>query len=227
VPFSLLLLMLAAPAVVVGLLLAFHDVFTVFGVYHLGICLVLPLVANVAGARMTVAEHGARLGLTGRGTGRAMILGLVLALVMGGGMLGVFALWGERLLAGNAVVETLADWGAPPARHGPLFVFMALGNAPAEELFWRGFVASEMPDTVSRPQRLLLPSICYASYHAATVLLFIPDARVAFLMLAAVLMAGTFWAWLRERTGSVWPSLLSHTGATLAYMAVARPLLDI
>ena len=49
---------------------------------------------------------------------------------------------------------------------------------------------------------------------------------VALLFMVAIFVAGLGWGWLREKTGSVWPALLSHAGAAGAYMAVARPLLE-
>jgi membrane protease YdiL (CAAX protease family) len=39
-------------------------------------------------------------------------------------------------------------------------------------------------------------------------------------MTCGVLGAGLFWGWLRRRTGAVWPALLSHGGAVIAYLAV-------
>jgi membrane protease YdiL (CAAX protease family) len=48
---------------------------------------------------------------------------------------------------------------------------------------------------------------------------------VAVLFMAAIFAAGFGWGWLREKTGSVWPALLSHAGATVGYMIVAPPLL--
>jgi membrane protease YdiL (CAAX protease family) len=58
-----------------------------------------------------------------------------------------------------------------------------------------------------------------------TIQALVPVPWLAALMLAAVFGAGVGWAWLRERTGSVWPALLSHGAATTAYMLFARPSL--
>ena len=42
----------------------------------------------------------------------------------------------------------------------------------------------------------------------------------AIVMTAGVLAGGLIWGWLRQRTGSVWLPLLSHTGGVFAYLAV-------
>lgn len=221
----LLLLMLAAPAAVVVALLVFHDVFAVFAVYHVGICLLVPALVNLAGRSTGWRGHVDRLGLAGPGARRGVTLGAGLGLASAALVLGAFELRGAAWLADNNVAGTLASWGAPPARWPALMVFMVAVNGPAEELFWRGFVATELTTARSRIVRLLVPSLCYASYHAATVLLLVRSAEAAVLMLVAVLAGGILWAWLRERTGSTWPALLSHAAATAAYMAVAWPLL--
>ena len=220
------LILALPPALVVAGLLVLHDVFAVFALYHVGACLVLPAVVNLAGRRTGWVEHIATLGLTGPGTRRGLLLGAVLAAASVALVLGAFALRGTAWLAGNAVTDALASWGAPPGRWPAVVFFMVMVNGPAEELYWRGFVATELAEARSRAARLLLPSACYASYHGVTVLLLVRSIEAAALMLAAVLVGSVFWAWLRERTGSVWPALLSHTAATAAYMAVAWPLLE-
>lgn len=224
-PGSLLLLMLAAPAIVIVTLLVFHDVFAVFACYHVGICLLVPATMNLVRRRMGWAGHAGSLGLTGPGTRRGLALGALLGAVSIVVVLVAFRLRGAEWLAGNTVTDALESWGATSDRWTALVLFMVVVNGPAEELFWRGFVATELVDIRSRTVRLLVPAACYASYHAVTVMLLVRSPEAAALMLAAVLGGGVFWAWLRERTGSVWPALLSHAAATAAYMAVALPLL--
>ena len=119
----------------------------------------------------------------------------------------------------------LAAWQVDPAHLGGLLLFMALVSGPAEELFWRGFCAAELATVPSRALRLLVPSLLYASYHAATVPRLLRQRGLAVPVLVAVTGAGLTWAWLRERTGSIWPALLSHAAAAAAYTAVAGDLL--
>jgi membrane protease YdiL (CAAX protease family) len=216
-----------APLAVVLPLVLRHDLFAVFGLYHLGFCLVLPLLVNLGGRRLSWRDHLEYLGLTGPGIRRNLAIGLGLAVVLGGGTLLVFELLGDRLLAGQNIAGTLADWGVGPARLSAMFWFMILVNGPAEELYWRGFVHREL-DVAARPfPRIAIIAAGYASYHAVTVYLLAGSVAVAGLFLAAIWLAGLGWSWLRLRTGSVWSPLLGHAGAVLGYMLVAHPYLGI
>lgn len=224
-PRSLLILMIAVPLAVAGLLLAGAGVVPVYAGYQVGVCLVLPLIVDLGRRRWGWRRHLAHLGLVGPGTGRAFGLGLALAAVAAGGILGFFAWGGERFLTAAQVTRALAAWGIRPGDLTGLVPFMAVVSGPAEELFWRGFCAAELRPHPSRWLRLGLPSFLYASYHAATVPALLPSPLLTGVALAAVAGAGLAWAWLRERTGSVWPALLSHGAAAGAYMVVARQLL--
>jgi len=219
--------LLGAPAVVVASLLVGRNVFAVFAVYHLGFCLILPAVHNFLRRRFTFSDHLEFLGLTGPGTVRGLILGLGLGVILAGGTILVFRLSGKIFLADHNVPEVLDRWGADQGNMPLLFWFMTLVNGPAEELYWRGFVHTEMSDRKPRMATILLIAVCYAGYHGVTVFLLVADLPVALLFLAAILVTGLGWGWLREKTGSVWPALLGHAGAAAAYMIVARPLMDL
>lgn len=218
--------LLGAPASVIACLLLWQNVFAVFVVYHLGFCLLLPATRNILGRRFTYQAHQDFLGLTGPGTVRGLLLGLGLGAVLATVTILAFRWFGESFLADHNIPGILANWGVDQANLPLLFWFMVLANAPAEELYWRGFLHTELKDRQPRTGTILLTAACYASYHGVTVYLLIANLPVALLFMAAILAAGFFWGWLREKTGSVWPALLGHAGAAAAYMIVARPLLE-
>ena len=224
-PRGLLLLMIMAPAAVAAALLSGRGALVVFGLYQVAVCLLLPAVTNLGVRRWSWRRHARHLGLTGPGTSRGIGLGLLLAVVTAGAVLGFYAVVRIRGLEAGGVQAALAAWQVDPAHLGGLLLFMALVSGPAEELFWRGFCAAELAKVPSRALRLLVPSLLYASYHAATVPRLLPSAVLAVPLLVAVTGAGLTWAWLRERTGSIWPALLSHAAAAAAYTAVAGDLL--
>ncbi len=218
--------LLAAPAVVVACLLLWRNVYAVFIIYHLGFCLLLPAFVNLRKRGLSFADHLAFLGLTGSGTLRGFLFGLGLGVALAAGTILVFRWFGEIFLAGQSVPAVLSAWGVDRGNMPLLFWFMVLVNGPAEELYWRGFVHAELKDRQPRTNTILLIAVCYASYHGVTVFLLVGDILIAGLFLAAILAAGFGWGWLREKTGSVWPALLGHAGASAAYMIVARPLLE-
>jgi len=217
---------LGAPASVVGALFIWQDVFLVFAAYHLGFCLVLPLWRNLGLRRGSWRDHFGSLGLTGPGTSRGMALGLALGLFLATAAIGFFRWQGGNLLASQEVGPVLAGWGVDESNQALMFWFMILVNGPAEELYWRGFVHSGLRDRRPRWATLLLVAGCYASYHGVTIGWLVTDRWVALLFTAAILVMGFLWGVLRERTGSVWPALLSHWAAAAAYMWVARPLMQ-
>lgn len=225
-PRPLLLLMIAAPAVVAAALLSGRGVPAVFGLYQGGICLLLPAVTDLGVRRWSWSRHARHLGLSGPGTVRGIGLGLLLSAVAAGGVMVLAAAARGRLPIPGDLAAALAAWGVGSADLGGLVLFMALVSGPAEELFWRGFCAAELAAVPARPLRLLVPSLLYASYHAATVPRLLQSPALAVPVLVGVAGAGLAWAWLRERTGSVWPALLSHGAAAGAYTAVARHLLE-
>ena len=72
---------------------------------------------------------------------------------------------------------------------------------------------------------MAVSTLAYTSYHTVTIGTLIPGWTVAAVFTLLVFAAGLFWARLRLRYDSVWPALLSHTGATLGYMAVCYQIL--
>lgn len=218
--------MLGAPLSVPLTLLFLHNVLAVLAVYHITFCLLLPLLYNLVVRRISLRNHLRQLGLTRRTTLRGFLWGVSLAILLGGGTLLSFHLLGDTFLRDNAVAQVLVDWGVTSTNLSWLFWFMVLINGPAEELFWRGFIHTRLQSMPNRRLALILPSACYASYHGVTVFLFLSSVWVAGFFLLNIFAVGLFWAWLRERTDSVWPSLISHGAASAAYMIVAMPLLD-
>jgi len=212
--------MILAPTTVAVCLLALHDVWATFLCYHVLICLGIPLADSLVHRKRTFTGHLAYLGLAGPHWRRGVAAGLLLGLGSGGAVVGGFALWGEELLAGNRILEILADWGAGRERLFAMSVFLILGNGLAEELFWRGYLHRLLETVRRRWLAIGLPAACFASYHVATISRFVDSAATAGLFLGTVLGAGILWGWLRERTGSVWPALLGHNGATAGYVVV-------
>ncbi|MEN8007729.1 MAG: CPBP family intramembrane glutamic endopeptidase [Candidatus Krumholzibacteriota bacterium] len=158
---------------------------------------------------------------------RGLVYGFMLAVLLAGGTVLAFRWFGDLFLADQNVPAVLADWGVNQANLRILFWFMVLANGPAEELYWRGFVHTELSAQQPRFGTILLTATCYASYHGVTVYLLIANLPVALLFMAAILAAGLGWGYLREKTGSVWPALLGHAGAVIGYMVVARPLMGM
>jgi membrane protease YdiL (CAAX protease family) len=215
------LLMITAPVAVIMSLGLLRSVWAVFAIYHLGICLLGTWLLGRGGE----VPLPVRLGMVseprcGAESRRKLLLGLATGLGGGGLLLLANALLGGRYLEAERVAGAMADWGVRPAQVPLAAAFMVLVNGPAEEVFWRGYVQHRL-GPLERPfPALAVPSLWYASYHAVTVLLFLNSALMAAGILAGIFLSGCGWAWLRWRTGSLWPSLISHQLLTVAYVAI-------
>ena len=224
-----LLLAIAAPLAVILGIERLRSVWWTFAMYQVSICLVAPAIESRLRGR-SWRQHAALLGLTDASDDRrrshhgwtpAIILGLVTALVTGG----FLVLTGDRFLDPDRLESTVAGWGVPPEQVLMMLVVMTMLNAAAEELFWRGYFPGRVTETRPglRPPialTVILPALLYASYHAATIGHLVADTSGVVIMTGGVLAAGLFWGWLRQRTRSVWPPLLSHGGGVLAYLTV-------
>jgi membrane protease YdiL (CAAX protease family) len=215
------LLAVLGPLLVFVGLAGLGSVAAVFASYHLGLCLLVPaLLARREG--LGLSEHVRRLGLSGPGTRRGIVLGLALGPCFALAAPAAFVLTPELFPAADRLRAVLQDWSVDPARFGLVFAFLVLCNGPAEELFWRGYLQERL---VSGRCQAVWLVLLFASYHVLTVGRLAPGPSAAASMLGGIVLAASLWTWTRHRWGSVWPALLSHAGATVGWAAVAWHLL--
>lgn len=205
-----------APVVVVGGL-QLQRASLVFLSYHVGLCLLVPWLLSWRRG-LCWRGHLAALALAPRG----VTVGLVGALVLAALPPALATLMPSLLPDAAQLGRVLDRWGLDADRLGPVLLFLALVNGPAEELFWRGWLPTRLGTGV-RPTIAL--SLLFASYHAVTVVALAPGMSAAVVMLAGVAAATGIWAWMRWRWGSVWPSLLTHLGASVGYALVAGDIM--
>ena len=223
-----LLLAIAAPLAVIVSIAYLNSVLWTFAIYQVFFCLVAPAVESRLNGRGW-REHAVLVGLRRRKTDDgsassrrvilAIALGLITMLVTGG----FLVITRDRFLNPGRLESTLAGWGVSSEQVLIVLAIMAVLDPAAEELFWRGYFPGRVELAIpSSPAALTvgLPAALYASYHAATIGRLVGDTSGVVVMTGGVLGAGLAWGWLRQRTHSVWPALLSHTGAVIAYLAV-------
>jgi len=229
-----------APVVVVACIEVLHSAWWTFALYQMGICLVFPAIESRLKGR-SWRDHAEMLGLVqgrdefGKGSGDSVArsgtgvrhpMGVAVALGVGTAVAtaAFLLLTRDRFLDPERLEATVSGWGVPPEQILLALGFMAVVNAPAEELFWRGYFPGRIARIHShrRPPLWLavfLPAFLYASYHVATISRLVGTLPGTLWMAGGVLGGGLLWGWLRWRTGSVWPALLSHSGGVLAYLA--------
>lgn len=197
----------AAPVWVAVSLLWWRRLEPVFLGYHVGLGLVLPLAC------------GWRAGDLRR---RGLTAGAVLGLVFGLAPLAAWRLMPDVFPDAARLADVLTGWQLDPARPGWALVFLAVVNGPAEEVLWRSWLPSRLG---TGRLTLGILAVLFTSYHAVTIGALAPSPVGVALMLGSVLGAAIFWTWTRRRFGTLWPALLTHTGATLGYLTVCQLIL--
>ncbi len=214
------ILMIAAPLAVLVGLTVFRSIFFVFIAYHIIIALLFPLLDSLFLRRFTVKDHFRLIGALPKRSFSGIIAGTVCALVMGGGTVLGFILWGDFFLKNNNVIDGISDWGVPSHALVYMMGFMVLYNGVGEELFWRGYVQRRLRDKYKPWIAVLVAALFYTGYHPLTVYTFFGSVPIAAFITFMVFFAGLIWGWLRYRFDSTWPAILGHVGATVGYMAV-------
>ncbi len=208
---------LAALSVVVTLAVL-RRIDLTLALYHLGICLLLPLCDSLWGRHLPLSGHLRLIGLAGPGAGAGIAVGLVMLLLFGGATYGALSLARGWLLDGPRIAAALAEWGVPPESMRRLSLLLVAGNGAAEELFWRGWVQGRLRATAGPGLAIGLTTALFTVYHVYTLERLVGGGAALGLSVLAVALASVTWGWLRELTGSVWPPLLAHSAATAAYL---------
>jgi len=211
-----------APVFVVVGLYVLHSLPSVLATYQIGLGLVWSLFVARRLARRTWPEHLRDLGLTGPAPVRGVRLGLALGTLFFAAPIVRWLVWPDWSPGAAHLREVVAGWGVDRRAPGVALAVLALVNGPAEELLWRGYLQHRLlHGRADFWRRALVLSVLFTSYHTVTIGALAPTGASLAGRLAVVLGAGLFWAWSRRRWGSLWPALLSHTGATFGYVTVA------
>lgn len=142
----------------------------------------------------------------------------------------------------QALAQQVADPGQLPTAAPALFVMsyslkaatlgmaMSCLTALGEEIGWRGFLVPELAKRYSFTGAALISGIVWAVWHYPAILLL--DGQTAGaprwfgLLCFTVLVMGlsVVLAWLRLRSGSVWPAVLLHASHNVWIQTVLNPL---
>jgi len=159
--------------------------------------------------------------LRGEGWGWGETRWNALAYVLPLGYAGVA--YGAVWLAGLGGVD-LARFKASVPVFFLLGTFQSLLSATGEELGWRGFLVPTLARTTSFGRTALLSGAVWAAWHMP--LIFFADYNggtpgwySAFWFAVMVVSLGVPFAWLRLRSGSVWPAAILHAAHNLFVQA--------
>jgi membrane protease YdiL (CAAX protease family) len=103
-----------------------------------------------------------------------------------------------------------------------LGLFLAGMHSLMEEYYWRWFVFGELRHRVPAALAIALSSLAFMAHHVIVLAAFFPrqffTATLPFALCVAV--GGAVWAWLYQRTGTIYSSWISHLLVDAAILAV-------
>lgn len=157
--------------------------------------------------------------------------GLAFGLAVGvaGIALYAWALRNSRLFenAPYAISAKLASFGADsPARYIVFTAFLAIVHSLLEEYYWRWFVFKKLRNRFGFFVANGAASIAFAAYHAVLLAAFFPGHFLILVtpLCVCIAVGGFVWAWLYERTDSIYAPWLSHLLIDAAIFAVGYDL---
>jgi len=148
-----------------------------------------------------------------RGVGLGLAFGVLVAL-------GTIVLYYVFLRDTSVFQDSPAKIRAKLAEYGlnsPLgFIVFAIGvtvpHSLLEEYYWRWFVFGQLRQRLTMPAAVALSSAAFAAFHIFPLNAYLPghffSAVLPFAFCVGV--GGAVWAWLYERTGTVYAPWLSH-----------------
>ena len=98
-----------------------------------------------------------------------------------------------------------------PLKYLAMGVFYALGHSLAEEYYWRWFVFGQLRRLVKLGPAIVISSLGFMAHHVIVLATLFPgDPWLVLLFSAAVAVGGAVWAWLYQRSGSLYGPWFSH-----------------
>lgn len=158
---------------------------------------------------------------------RGLTLGLAFGLVVAGGTIGLYSILAHtpRLL-GNAVVRVRAkveEFGIDtPATYLLFALFISVAHSLLEEYYWRWFVFGKLCAFLARWPAIIVSSLAFMAHHVIVLGVYFPDRfwSMAVPLSLGVASGGAVWAWLYDRTGSIYAPWLSHALIDAAILGV-------
>ena len=96
-------------------------------------------------------------------------------------------------------------------KYAVLAIFYSLFHSLLEEYYWRWFVFRQLRALVPLWPAIVVSAIAFMAHHVVILSEFFNEVPwLAWLFSSAVAVGGIFWAWLYERTGSLYSTWLSH-----------------
>jgi membrane protease YdiL (CAAX protease family) len=129
-------------------------------------------------------------------------------------------IFGTLLLVGAGELRALTMTGSTVVSFatGAVLLFLAgLIITMGEEIGWRGFMLPRIQQLTGRRRAAVVTGLAHGCFHLPLILIATTFNNggsrwvVAPVTILTIAAAGVFYAWLRDRSGSVWPVAIGHT----------------
>jgi membrane protease YdiL (CAAX protease family) len=147
---------------------------------------------------------------------RGLATGILFGLVIDAGMFvlyfGYFRGAGTFAAAGAEMLKHLSGIGVTtPAIYAGVALFYSLLHSLLEEYYWRWFVFGRLRRLIALNPAIVISSIAFMAHHVVVLGLYFGWTNPwTWLFSGATAVGGAFWAWLYQRSGSIYGPWASH-----------------
>jgi len=126
----------------------------------------------------------------------------------------------------SAVLEKVRGFGIDTLwKYVVLGAFYSLIHSGMEEYYWRWFVFGQLRRLVPLNRAILVSSIGFMLHHILLLATYFGwSSPATWVFSAAVAVGGAYWAWLYQRSDSLWGAWLSHLVIDAAIFIVGYDL---
>lgn len=163
---------------------------------------------------------------------RGLAFGVGFGVLVGTAMLLLYHGWLERspiLQSTPAQVRAkVAEFDmATPARFLLLAGFLSVIHSLLEEYYWRWFVFGHLRPLIPVNAAILLSSLAFMAHHVVVLAVYLPGRfwTAAVPLSLCIAVGGAVWAWLYQRTGTIYSAWVSHMLIDGAIMVVGYRML--
>jgi membrane protease YdiL (CAAX protease family) len=113
----------------------------------------------------------------------------------------------------------LLDWGFSGPAEIWLILILLIVNPILEEVYWRGYMHEKLRCNGKARDTIWMTAAFYTLYHLLSVF-HIFQGWYGVVAVLPVFIAGIFWGFVREKTGSVTGSIISHAMSDFGIVCV-------
>lgn len=163
-------------------------------------------------------------------TRRGLGLGFGFGLLVAGTMLALAFCWlipfGFFDQPGEAIRAKIEGFGLNTvAKYAVISFFYAILHSLMEEYYWRWFVFRRLRDFVRLPSAIAISSLGFMAHHVIVLAVYFGwTSPATYLFSAGVAIGGAVWAWIYQRSDSLYGPWLSHLLVDAAIFSIGYEL---